>query len=256
MWQATRYGVVLWGYPPHKFETILPSVIALLDRLTDRSLVWHHRDQPSRIAPASHDQWVALAKELQEQSNFRSLDASLTSTSGLSISVGFNAPAFVRNFDVLAINLNAEHLLGTQAIFTFEETYTLFTKSIDLFQPFWSEVCDHELTRTDEIDSLRFSVDRTQVPDTIHWFNYFDHEMVKRLGGEKKLLTAPAYEVRKWENPPGILLILQREPFDIHNLEHREKYEEIVQYLELDRLHSLYPRKREVHPADHSLSDP
>jgi hypothetical protein len=246
--------MVLWGYPPHKAETALAEAVRLLDHSSGQSLIWHLENQSKVSVPTSPDQWSAVVREQRDEED-GSLSLFLDSPSGLSIDLTLDYPTYVRNFDVLSVSFDTAHLTSPQKMFSFESVCALFTNSIKLFQPFWGEVCDHELTRTDEIDSLRFSVDRTQVPDTIHWFNYFDERMVERLGGEKKLLTAPAYEVRKWESPPGILLILQRDPFDIYNPEHRQKYEEIVQYLDLKRLHALYPRKREVHLADCSLSD-
>jgi hypothetical protein len=102
---------------------------------------------------------------------------------------------------------------------------------------------------------LHLSTDVTKVPDTIHWLNFFDEEMVARLGGKNKLLAAPAFAVKQWENPPGIFLILQREPFDFCNLKHRQRQEEIVHYLELKQLHGLYPKRYEDHLPDRLSSD-
>ena len=121
--------------------------------------------------------------------------------------------------------------------------------------PFWARVYDKELIITDRIDKLRFSVDLAKVPDTIHWFNYFDAEMAERLGGNTKLLSAPAYHVAELESPPGIVLVLQREPFDFHNPAHRQRHEEVAKYLELQRLHDLYPKKRDVQLAERSPLD-
>jgi hypothetical protein len=247
----TRYSIVLWGYPPHKAETILPEVVRLLDHSIGQSLVWHLESQPEISVTAAPGQWSDVAREQRNEED-GSLSVFCGSPSGLSIGLTLDYPSYVRDFDVLSIGLNTEHLTGLQPMLGFDRLSALFKEGIRLFQPFWGEVCDHELTRTDQVNALRFSIDRTQIPDTIHWFNYFGEGMVDRLGGRDRLLSAPAYEVSVWEDPSGILLILQRDPFDFHNLEHCTKHEEVVRYLQLKRLHALYPRKREVHLAERS----
>jgi hypothetical protein len=236
--------MVLWGFPPHKAGKTLSNFVHLLAQLSEQRLTWHLQDRPDCRIPTSDEQWEELVEKYRGRSDYDTLDLFLDSPSGVSISLGVDAPVFVRDFDALAIGMDTEHLVGTQALFGFDKLYTLFTESIKLFQPFWGEVCDHELTRTDRIDSLRSSIDRTLIPDTIHWFNYFDEEMVERLGGRTKLRAAPVYQVAEWDNPPGLLLVLGRDPFDYHNPEHRQRHDEITQYLELDRLHKLYPKRR------------
>ncbi|MEM2126578.1 MAG: hypothetical protein QXQ53_09320 [Candidatus Methanosuratincola sp.] len=195
-----------------------------------------------------------MARESRERRNFGELDLFIESPSGLSTSLSVDAPAFVRDFDVLDIGLDTQHVAGAQAMFDFESLYALFTESTRLFRPFWARVRDLDQIITDRIGNLHLSVDLTKVPDTIHWLNFFDERMVERLGGKEKLLAAPAYEVREWADPPGILLVLQREPFDYHAPEHRRRQEEIVKYLELEWLHTLYPKKWEVHSAGQWVS--
>jgi hypothetical protein len=179
----------------------------------------------------------------------------LESSSGLVISLGVDAPLVVRDFDVLSVGLDTKHVEGPQALFSFEQLHALFVESLDIFHPFWATTYDKETIMTDKINKLRFSVDLRKVPDTIYWFNYFGAEMVERLGGKAKLLGAPAYSVAESESPSGIVLILQREPFNFHNPTHRQRQEEVVKYLQLERLHDLYPKKRDVQLAEHSPPD-
>lgn len=252
MWRLTRYSIVFWGYPPHEIEEVLPHIIRAVDQHSEQPLTWTLANQPGRPIPTTREEWLTLGAEYREENEFGALFVTLDSTVGLSISLGMDEPLFMRDFDVLSVGLDTKHVEGPQALFSFEEIYALFIEGLGVFQPFWGEVCDHELTRTDRIDALRFSVDRTQVPDTIHWFNFFDEGMTERLGGKKRLLSAPVHDVEEWESPPGIVLILQREPFDFHNPEHRQRQEGVVQYLELERLHDLYPKKRNIQLADRS----
>jgi hypothetical protein len=255
MWRVTRYSMVLWGYPPDAVEDILPRTVRLVDQTSGESLVWHLSSEPSRNLPKTSAEWKDLVGEHRERSSFDAVDMTLESTSGLVISLGVDAPTLVRDFDVLSVGLDTKHVEGPQALFSFERIYTLFTASLDVFQPFWARIYDKEQIITDTNSNLRLSIDLKKVPDTIHWFNYFDVETVERLGGKTNLLSAPAYLVVESENPPGIVLILQREPFDFHNPAHRQRQEEVVKYLQLERLYDLYPKKRDVQLAEHSPPD-
>jgi hypothetical protein len=245
MWRMTRYGILLWGYPPHEAETILPNVIGAVDELSGQTLGWHLENQPDGPAPLSADQWVALAKQQRDQED-HALVLVLDSSSGLSISLTLGFPQHVRNFDVLSIDFGIEHLVGRTTMFNYEKLYSLFVELISLFEPFWARITDEELITADGFGKIHLSVDVTKVPATIHWFNYFDDEIADRLGGREKLRSAPVYQVKEWENPPGIILVLQREPFDFHNQEHRQRHAEVTRYLDLDRLQSLYPKRREI----------
>jgi hypothetical protein len=237
--------MVFWSYAPHKAENLLPELVRLLDRVAGKPFTWHFEDQPEGSIPTTPGQWSALIKQRRDQED-EPLYLFLDSPDRLSIGLILDSPPCVRNFDVLSIDLSLKHLKGPRPIFGFDELRTLFLSGVKLFQPFRAEVHDAEIVVTDEFQTVRLSMDKTKIPTAIHWFNFFDEAMVKRLGGEEKLLTAPAYQAEVWKSPPGILLILQRELFDYQNPEHRQRYREITKYLELDRLHALYPKRRPV----------
>jgi hypothetical protein len=242
MWRTTRYDLVLWAYPPRDPTTVLPGLIRLLDEVTGQQLKWHLAHQSDRPAPTSHAEWRALAEE-QRDPQLGALDLFFDSPSGLELSLTVDAPSVVRDFDVLAVDFDPEHLAGPHALFSYESLEALFLKSIRLFRPFWARVADKELTRTD-VGRIYLSVDVTKVPATVHWFNFFDRGMVERLGGREKLLGAPAYRVTELDEPAGLLLILQREPFDHHHPEHRQRLAAITDYLDLPQLQARYPKRR------------
>lgn len=254
MWRVTRYSMVFWGYPPHEIE-VLPQAIRAVEQRSEQPLTWNLADQPKRKIPRTREEWLTLGAEYRKENEFGALYIMLDSPSGLSISLGMDEPLFMRDFDVLSVGMDAKHVEEPQALFSFEEIHMLFVNGLDVFQPFWARIYDKELIITDAINKLRFSVDLRKVPDTIHWFNYFDAEMIERLGGKAKLLSAPAYLVVESESPPGIVLILQREPFDFHNPAHRQRQEEAVKYLDLPRLHARYPKERNVQLAERSPLD-
>lgn len=240
MWERIRYSLCLYGYPPHDAVTLLPRFIELVHQAAGQSLVWW--SAPNRPVPTSPEGWAALIAEKRDPED-GAIDQTLASPSGLSMLLSADWPPVARDFDVLCFEMAPEHLTGPQAMFDFDSLFTLFTESVRLFRPFSARVNDRELTRT-EIGDIYLSVDTTRVPATIYWFNYFAQDMVERLGGMEKLLAAPAYRVTPVEEPPGVILILQRELFDYHHPEHRRRHEEITQYLDLSRLHTLYPKQR------------
>ena len=83
MWRTTRYGVVLWGNPPHRVETVLPGVIHLLNQASEQSLAWQFEDNSNKAVPASPDQWEVLSKKHRDSED-GSLSLFLDSSSGLS----------------------------------------------------------------------------------------------------------------------------------------------------------------------------
>jgi len=212
MW-PTRYSMVFWGHPPYKAETVLPEVICSMDQAIGQSLSWHLEGRPDYPIPGLLGQWRAFTLERRSRED-NSLNLCLDSPCGLSISLNLDAPHYVRDFDVLTIDLATKYLIGPQAAFSFDRLYTLFVQNIKLFQPFWATVWDGDLIVTDEFQALRLSSDTTKVPIAVHWMNFFGEGMSARLGGRDKLLSAPAYHVEELSNPLGVSLVLQYETFD------------------------------------------
>lgn len=84
--------------------------------------------------------------------------------------------------------------------------------------------------------------DVERVPTSVEWMTYFGPELVERIG-EKKFHRVPEGEIR--EIGGGILFILQREPFSYEEPDHRARQRRLNKYLEIDRIHKLYPRRTE-----------
>jgi len=82
--------------------------------------------------------------------------------------------------------------------------------------------------------------DVERVPTSVEWMTYFGPELVEKIGAEK-FQRAPEGEIR--EVGGGILFILQREPFSYENPDHRARQRRLNKYLDLDRIHKLYPRR-------------
>lgn len=243
MWHRTRYTMVLWGYPPHDAVTVLPSVIDLANAVAGQDLTWHIESQEDCPIPASREEWIQLA-ERRKNREHGVLDLFLYSLGGIVVGLSLDPPAYVRDFDVLTIGFDSKHIEGVRPIFPFHKLRDLFTRTVGLFRPFWGAVWDREVSITDEANRIRLTVDGTKVPYRVDWLNYFGAAMVERMGGQQKLLIAPAYEVTPMRDPAGVLLILQEEVLDFHNSHHRQRLRAINEYLELGRLHTLYRRDR------------
>lgn len=78
-----------------------------------------------------------------------------------------------------------------------------------------------------------------KVPITIQWLNYFSHEWVERMGGEKKFQEVPDGEVSWMQH--GLIYIMQREPFTYENPDHVARQRRLHEYFELARLHAEFP---------------
>ncbi len=242
MWYTARYSIVLWAYPPHDPSTIVPYMLRLLEETSGQRTVWHFAGEPDREVPACENEWIALVEE-ERDAEFGALDLFFDSASGLSLSLSVDAPVVVRDFNVMTVLFEAGCLSDRAAMFDFDRLRTLFINSVHLFRPFWSRVGDREAGRAED-GQLHLSVDVTKAPASVHWFNYFGTDMVERLGGMEKLLGAPDCEVEVMDDPAGLLVILQRDTFDYHNSEHRQRLHRANQYLDLKRLHALYPKRR------------
>lgn len=243
MWHTTRYEVVLRAYPPHDPVVILPGMARLLEDKSGQRLAWHLEGEPSRPVPTTQEGWGTLAKGSRNP-RYGALDLFFDSADGGTMSLSVDAPSFVRTFDVMSFGFDLEHLSGPKALFSFDTLYGLLIESMRLFGAFSAEVSDRELVRRDKAGKIYLSVDVTKIPDIVHWFNFFDSDMAERLGGKDKLLRAPAYLVEEVADPPGIVLVLQREPFDYHKGKHRQRWQDVTRYLDLERLHRLYPKVR------------
>lgn len=243
MWRDTRYAMVLWANPPHDAAALLPRVISLVDSTAGQSLPWHLQTQPDHPVPGSMEGWTELA-DMRRSREHGVLDLFLESPSGPVMSLSVDPPAYVRSFDVLTLGLDPGHVTGSRALFPFAKLRTLFVDLVRLFRPFWAAVWDQTISATDEANRIRLTVDGTKVPYRVDWLNYFGAAMVERMGGQQKLLIAPAYEVTPLKDSGGVLLILQEEAFDFHNPYHRQRFWAIHEYLELSRLHALYRRDR------------
>jgi hypothetical protein len=243
MWPLTRYTLVCWGWPPHDAALILESLIDVFERIINQPGIWQVEGATVEPVPTSTQAWRELIEYNRDRDN-GSLSLFINSSAGYSLELTVDYPPYVRSFDVLTLHLPEEHLLARDPTVNFEALYSLFKEVIGLFRPFWAWIHDGQLLLSEEIRSLRFTLDRTKVPDTIHWFNYFSSDIVARLGGTQTLLAAPVYLVDELSQPAGMILILRPEPFDYYNAEHMRHQLEVVKYLQLNSLHVMYPLSR------------
>lgn len=239
-----RYSIVVWGYPPHEFAQTVLQMLQLLDEVTKTTMEWFWHPEPTiesiQPIPKSLEELEKLEGRVRDPDD-GALDFITYSSNDLKFSISLDWPKVVRDFDVMVLGLLPEHLKGTNRLFDFAKLQALFVKLIRMFRPFWAAVDDLEYTAPEE---LRVKLDETQIPLQIHWFNYFGETIITNLGGKEKVLSAPVYLAEAWDEPPGIILKLQKEVFDYHNPAHRERVEAVERYFDLRSLQQQYLRRR------------
>jgi len=160
----------------------------------------------------------------------------------LRFNLTLNRPPKLSLPEVLSINYLKTSVLRGEPPFNFDNLLGLFQFAIRLFEPFWGTIWDSDQTTTDELQKLRLRVDGQMIPYAIHWFNYFGPDMIKRMGGGEKLLSAPVFLAEPVPETGGILIVLQQTPFDYTLEAHRKRQQAVQDYLELSKLHQVYLR--------------
>lgn len=149
----------------------------------------------------------------------------------------------VRFLNTLSIGFDLKHLVGMRPVLTLDRLQEIFIFCAKLFVPFYAYSCKSgEINVSPEHQRIWNMIDTKKVPIAIEWFNYFSPEWVERFGGLEKLLAAPVFQAKPVEALGGVILILQQEPFDYTNADHLRNRHRVEEYLELPRLHQLFPR--------------
>ncbi len=230
LWPITKYTLVAWSWPPHDAAIVLARLFDIISHTLESAGTWQIEGEPNRLIPSSVQGWQYLVEQHRYQDD-GSLSLFIDSSAGYSVGLTVDYPSTVRIFDVLSVHLPEEHL-EADSLLEFDRLLAFFKEVIALFQPFWAWIHDKELFLAEEVASLQFTLDKTKLPDTVHWFNYFSTETVVRLGGTEVLTTSPAYLVQEVSEPPGIVSVLQHEPFDYSRPEHKRRHREVVSQLE------------------------
>lgn len=179
-----------------------------------------------------------IRKYTDEDGTFHSV---LAAVRDFRLNLALNLPSNLSLPEVLSLNPLRETVLNGSPPFGIEGLYNLFKHAILTFVPYWAGFYDQEQSFTDASQNIRLQVDGRKVPLSIYWFNYFDSGMVRRMGGFEKLLSAPVYLAEKVPETGGVVLILQKKPFDFKLDEHREHQQAVQDYFGLKSLHKKFP---------------
>ena len=220
------------------------QVFQLLEKVTGRPQKGFWYPEPTIESRQPIPRTLKGLEEIERRSRLPddgSLIFEAETADDLQLSITLDWPKVVRAFDVLVISLLPSHLKGESRLFDFEGLQELFVGLIRMFRPFWAAVADSAYKSPED---LRVNLDEEQIPLKIHWFNYFGETIITNLGGKEKVLSAPVYLAEGWDEPPGIILKLQKEVFDYHNPAHRERVEVVERYFDLKRLQQQYLRRR------------
>lgn len=237
-----EYDLVFWTYDQRDAVTLILRINDFLSR-------YGADHMPVYLAGERVTLDVAmLAEALADWTSDDDLLATgLTSANGLvlRITIGKRVYPNVRFPNTLSIGFNLDYLTGIHPLLTFGRLQGMFTFCIGLFRPYYAYGNkSDEINYSEKREQIWHAIDSDKVPVAIEWFNYFDPAMVERLGGAEKLLSAPVYLAKPVEELGGIMLILQQEPFDYKNPKHLQRRQVVESYLDLSRLHELYPRQK------------
>jgi hypothetical protein len=161
---------------------------------------------------------------------------------GLNFGISLDAPKFVRNFDVLTIALDKRFVFSPDPIFKYAKLIDFFSGLIKIFQPFWGAIVDKDQISSEYYQELRRSVNSEKIPASMHWINYVNESIANRLGGIQLLEEAPIQDFITLNSPKGIIVVLQKEPFDLNNSEHLEHLEKLHKYLGMKNLRQIHKR--------------
>lgn len=245
MLKEPKYSFVFWGTGPHNAVSTIIEVRNFINTSVAHQIEWCLPNREKTPLPITKDNLYSLEDCIRSLSQYHAFSLFLESSNNLSLSLTIDAPKHVRNFDVLTLSFEKELLDPPNPFLTFEILETIFYGLVKQFTPFWAALVDPDLY-TREFQELTFRIDRTKIPETIHWFNFFDLQMAERLGGLSKIQELSAYKIEEINNPPGIVLILQQEQFDIHGRHSKLLLKEAFETLDLESVQTLYkkPKRR------------
>ncbi len=87
-----------------------------------------------------------------------------------------------------------------------EKLTRIFKECCTLFNPFWGAI-----TNIHNIDRFNNEYIKNSIPTTIHWVNYWDNEILSRVGFEK-FKNIPYIQINKMTT--GCIIIFQNRPID------------------------------------------
>ncbi|WNZ24525.1 hypothetical protein HJG54_17805 [Leptolyngbya sp. NK1-12] len=232
----TKYTVNFLSFSPHEVDI----VCSILSCPTLEQILFPAK-LPIKPGKSNATLELTCAKQFdlsvvpREFSNESLINIPLYGDSGIEFfsTVYFNKENLVPH--AFGLEFTSEHLQKNQI--TIESLKNLFTEATPVFQTHYGSAYDQQVSyRLHQSRSRKWYKDENyrSYPLRIEWMTYFGPEMLKFLGNERfrKLHTcAEKYELHK-----GVMVILQEEPYDDNNPEHRQKKNQAEIEMRFDEL--------------------
>lgn len=234
------YNMVFWSYEPKNGVELLSQVNSYMRELGKDYMPVFLAGEEISLEPDSLENTLGSWR-----SDSGLLATGLTSKNDIALRMTVGAPVRrnIRKPEVLSLGFKNEQITGETPLLDFEQLQKLFVFCLELFRPFYAYFSKSgEININPRYREAFYAVDSDKVPIAIEWFNYFDPGMVQRLGGTEKILSAPGYHKSIVRALGGVLLILQRHPFDYNNAEDLDRRLLVETFLDLDSKRAKYQR--------------
>jgi len=214
------HSLILWSYANiEDFEVSLKKADDLLSALRkfgpelspNYSTVYRKRDaKPLDWKPETLEKLLKKGVNKEGNKIFLDLGYGLSffsnlndnDSAGISLTVGTSNPKFKNNFHVdlpLSLPIYDDEQVNNRLI-------TVFKECIKVFNPFGACISNDVNIRSYD------GYWNDGLPTAIHWVNYFDDEISKRLG-ENRIMTSPISEKEKFHT--GYFLMLKNKPINV-----------------------------------------
>jgi hypothetical protein len=127
-----------------------------------------------------------------------------------------------------------------------EDVQALLSLASDLqpiLMPIVGHISDYKVESANPV-TFEYRRNSHELPDRIRWANFWGPAMVDRLGGIKKVMAAPAYEVRAFANG-GVLLLSTSTLLTYGEAKDATRRQAIWEWFNLENLHEQLSRVKE-----------
>ncbi|NEP40579.1 MAG: hypothetical protein F6K35_15600 [Okeania sp. SIO2H7] len=224
-----NYVINIMSFYPQK-ATIFPSLLTLptVSKLIFPATLPTHPQKGIELNYASEFDFNLVPQEFSAESQIR---IPLYGKNGIKFSCSIDEGEEIIVPNVVNFKFNSEHL--DRGIVSLDKMLALLAEVIPVFQGVHASVYCQDL---DAEPRYYRTTNSRYYPIEINWVNYFGAEIVNILGRKRfDVLKSCAY---KYDFHDGILVILQDDPFDLDNSEHKKRASQAeveVGFLELGK---------------------
>lgn len=239
---ATRLRYVFDGGTFNSYT----STEGLKQAFADLQQHWNEGDFDRDVILSTHTEMPLLSLVHTDPFEYTTEDnASFNFHSGrpLLMPEGYFSYEAFYHFFVIAINAYRAR---------YAAVYDTELETLVSFASFYGEVeIDHEITMPEIIEVTPVQLterigkvmapglfDPLEIPPAIYWFNYWNEDQVRAVGEEK--IKQADFDVIEKTPDGGYILIVQKENFNSHNIDHLERLAALYDYFDLYTLQQTF----------------